>query len=213
MNKKNIPIYLLIGLAVGVLLYFILKDPKPTDSHKDDYDRVVAENKAFKEKEPAVLKRIDSLEAAGNKKDSAITALKTEISITRRQLDKTTTTATKLAKEVKDLSKADTTILGRKCDSLAEAAENFAYLYSEYKLFGDSLALKVDSQKVDYEKALTEQKRLYNDLKRLQDGMELISERIYKDLQAARKTIKRERLKTKIAALLGLIGGAAAVLK
>jgi hypothetical protein len=45
------------------------------------------------------------------------------------------------------------------------------------------------------------------------EGLEQISEKVYRDYQASRKTIKREKLKTKLAALLGLIGGAAAVLK
>jgi hypothetical protein len=36
---------------------------------------------------------------------------------------------------------------------------------------------------------------------------------LFADYTSARKTIKRGKLKTKLAALLGLIGGAAAVLK
>lgn len=212
MNKK----YWIIGIAVVVavlFLYFLLKDPKPIDSHKDDYDRIVAENKAFKEKEAVTIKRIDSLETSGNRKDSAITALKNELSNVRKVMDVKNVTIIKLSKEVKELSKDDTTPLGRKCDSLAEEAQNFAFLYGQYKSYSDSLALKIDSQKVDYTAALAEQKRLYDELKRLYDGTVLIGEKIYRDLQGAQKTIKRQRLKTKIAAILGLAAGAAAVLK
>lgn len=208
--------YLIIGIAVVVavlFLYFLLKDTKPIDSHKDDYNRIVAENKAFKDKEAVTLKRIDSLETSGKGKDSAITALKNELSNVRKVMDVKNVTIIKLSKEVKELSKDDTTPLGRKCDSLAEQAQNFAFLYGQYKDYSDSLALKIDSQKVDYATALAEQKALYDELKQkyghVYDGYLTL----YEDLRSANRTIKRERLKTKIAAILGLAAGAAAVLK
>lgn len=212
MTKKHWIIIISVVVA-AVLLYFILRDPKPIDSHKDDYNRIVAENKAFKDKETASLKRIDSLESAGNNKDSAIAALKSELSSVRKVMDVKNVTILKLSKEVKELSKNDTTPLGRKCDSLAEEAQNFAFLYGQYKDYSDSLALKIDSQKVDYTAALAEQKALYDELKQKYDHVVEGYETIYNDLRSANRTIKRERLKTKIAAILGLAAGAAAVLK
>ena len=212
MKSKHWIIIIAVVVA-AVLLYMLLKEPKPIDSHVDDYDRLAAENKAFKEKEAVALMRIDSLESSGKGKDSAITSLKTELSATRRQLDKTTTTATKLAKEVKELSKGDTSQLGRKCDSLAEEAHNFAFLYGQYKEYADSLTRVMDSKGEDYAKALEELRKLYDELKQKYDHVVEGYNTLYEDLRSANKTIKRERLKTKIAALLGLAAGAAAVLK
>jgi chromosome segregation ATPase len=200
-------------LFAAVLLYFILREPKPIDSHKDDYDRIVAENKAFKDKEAVTLKRIDSLETAGNNKDSAITSLKYELSAVRKVMDVKNVTIIKLSKEVKELSKSDTTPLGRKCDSLAEEAQNFAFLYGQYKEFSDSLVTKMNSQKVDYTTALEEQRALYDELKQKYGHLYEGYNTLYQDLRSANKTIKRERLKTKIAAILGLAAGAAAILK
>lgn len=212
MTKKHWIIIVSVVVA-AVFLYFILKEPKPIDSHKDDYDKIVAENKAFKEKEAASLKRIDSLETAGNNKDSAITALKYELSAVRKVMDVKNVTIIKLSKEVKELSKSDTTPLGRKCDSLAEEAQNFAFLYGQYKDYSDSLTATMDSQKLDYTEALSEQKRLYGELKQKYDHIYEGYMTLYEDLRSANKTIKRERLKTKIAVILGLAAGAAAVLK
>lgn len=211
--KKNITIILLIALVAGLLLYFIMGEPKPTDSHIDDYDRVVAENKAFKDKEPAALKRIDSLESAGRSKDSAIASLRSERKATQREADKYASTANRLAGEVKVLRKSDTTEFARKCDSLAEAAINFKFLYDQYKEYGDSLTIKMDSQNEDYVKALEERRKLYDELKQKYDALFSAYTTLFHDYSKSLKTIKRERLKTKIAALLGLIGGAAAVLK
>lgn len=212
MTKKHWIILISVVVA-GVLLYMLLKEPKPIDSHTDDYNRIVAENKAFKDKEAVSLKRIDSLESAGNNKDSAIAALKGELSAVRKEADKKTLTITKLSKEVKELSKGDTTQLGRKCDSLAEEAQNFAFLYGQYKEYADSLTTVMDSQNEDYVKALEERRKLYDELKQKYDHVVEGYETLYNDLRSSNKTIKRERLKTKIAAIIGLIGGAAAVLK
>jgi chromosome segregation ATPase len=209
---KNI----IIGaLAVGViiLLYFLLHEPKQTDSHTDDYNRVMAENKAFKERELGQLKSIDSLENSGKSKDSVIAALNADKATIQKQADRYATTVTRLSKEVKELSRPDTTEFGRKCDSLAEQAENFAYLYQQYKDVVDSLNTQVVQQGADYLKALTEQKRLYTELKAQYDLLMDAYKTLASDYTQARKTIKRERLKTKIAALLALMAGGAAVVK
>lgn len=200
-------------LAVIVLLLFILHDPKQTDSHKDDYARVINERDSFKVHESAGLKKIDSLEFASKSKDSAIAALKTEQATTRKALDKTTATASRLAGEVKELRKGDASEFASKCDSLAEQAQNFAYLYGQYKDYSDSLSVQVEQQKIDYATAFNEQKKLYAELKTKNDGLMQAYTDLFKDYTSAKKTVKRERLKTKIAALLALVAGGAAVLK
>jgi uncharacterized coiled-coil DUF342 family protein len=209
---KNI-FLIIAGIVIAVLLWFLLHEPKQTDSHTDDYNRVMAENKAFKEREPGRLKVIDSLETSGRSKDSVIASLKADKATIQKQADKYATTVTRLSKEVKELSRPDTTEFGRKCDSLAEQAENFAYLYGQYKDVADSLNVQVEQQKDDYLKALTEQKKLYTELKAQYDVMLDAYKVLTDDYTKARKTIKRERLKTKIAALLALVAGGAAVIK
>lgn len=210
---KNI-IIILLAIAAAVMLYFLLHDPKPLDSHnKDDYDRVVAQNETFKKKESVSVKHIDSLTVAGKQKDSTITVLKAEKKAKEKELDKYTISVNRLSKEVKELRKGDTSEFGRKCDSLAEQAQNFAYLYNQYQALTDTLSIQMEQQKGNYEAALKEQKALYNELKAAYDSLMDAYKILSDDYTKARKTIKRERLKTKIAALLGLIGGAAAVLK
>lgn len=212
MNKKHW-IILIAVIVAAVFLYFLLRESKPIDSHKDDYDTIIAENKAFKEKEAVTLKRIDSLEAAGNGKDSAIAALKAEKKATQKEADKYATASVRLAKEVKELRRGDTSEFAHKCDSLAEEAQNFAFLYEQYKSYSDSLSTVMDSQNEDYVKALEERRKLYDELKQKYDHVVDGYETLYNDLRSANRTIKRERLKTKIAAILGLAAGAAAVLK
>lgn len=212
MTKKHWIIIISIVLA-AVLLYFLLKEPKPIDSHKDDYTRIIAERDSFKVHEAIGLHKIDSLEKEGRRKDSASAALKYELSNVRKVMDVKNVTIIKLSKEVKELSKNDTTPLGRKCDSLAEEAQNFAFLYGQYKSYSDSLSTVMDSQNGDYVKALEERRKLYDELKQKYDHVVDGYTTLYEDLRSANKKIKRERLKTKIAAILGLAAGAAAILK
>jgi chromosome segregation ATPase len=212
MNKKNILIGALVIVAL-VLLYFLLHEPKPIDSHSDDYTRVLADNKAFEHREDSIQRRVDSLETDGRAKDSIIAALKVEKKATQKQADNYAATANRLAKEVKELRQGDTSEFARKCDSLAEAAINFKFLYEQYKDNSDSLTAQIERQSRDYASALMEQKKLYGELKKQYDALLTAYKTIFDDYAKNQKTIRRERLKTKIAALLALIGGAAAVLK
>jgi hypothetical protein len=208
--------YLIIGglvIVAAVLLYFLLHDPKPTDSHKSDYDKIVADNKAFQHREDSILRRSDSLEQSGRSKDIVINALRAEKKATQKEADKYAAASFRLAKEVKELRGGDTSEFARKCDSLAEAAVNFKFLYEQYKQNSDSLAAKMDSQNEDYVKALEERRKLYDELREKYTALYDSYTTLFIDYGKAKKTIKRERLKTKIAAVIALIGGAAAVLK
>jgi uncharacterized coiled-coil DUF342 family protein len=204
---------ILLVVGAGILLYFLLRDKPLPDSHNDDYDRVVAINKAFQRHEDSIIRRADSLERSGRAKDSVIAALKAEKKATQREADKYAASATRLAREVKELRRGDTSEFAHKCDSLAEQAQSFAFLYEQYKGYADSLTTVMDSQGEDYVKALEARRKLYDELKRQHDALLEAYKTLFADYTTARKTIKREKLKTKIAALLGLIGGAAAVLK
>lgn len=212
MNKK----YWIIGglvIVAAVLLYFLLHEPKPTDSHKSDYDKIVADNKALHQREAGRLRLIDSLVQSGRSKDSVIAALKAEKKATQKEADKYAATSVRLANEVKELRKGDTSAFAHKCDSLAEQAKNFAFLYEQYKSYSDSLTAVMDSQGEDYIKALEEQRKLYDELKRQHEQLLDAYKSLFADYAKSQKTVRRERLKTKIAALLALVGGAAAVLK
>jgi peptidoglycan hydrolase CwlO-like protein len=213
MNKKYWVIGVLVLMISAVLLYFLLHEPKSTDSHKDDYNRVLSENKAFQHREDSILRRADSLESSARSKDSVIAALKAEKKATQKQADKYAAAADRLAKEVKELRQGDTSEFARKCDSLAEAAISFKFLYEQYKDNSDSLTAKMDSQNEDYVQALEVRRKLFDELKVKYDALLKAYTELFTDYAKSQKTVRRERLKTKIAALLALVGGAAAVVK
>lgn len=206
--------YWIIGgliIVAAVLLYFLLHEPKQPDSHTPDYDKIVADNKALQQREIVRLRVIDSLQKDVTKRDTLIGELKSQMSGYRHDLDKSTAKATQLAREIKTLK--DTSMNGRRCDSLANEALNFAWLYEQYKASSDSLAFVVDKNNEDYVNALEERRKLYDELKRQHDQLLEAYKVLFADYAKAQKSVRRERLKTKIAALLALVGGAAAVVK
>lgn len=210
--KKN---YFIIGLciALAICVAFLLWPDKPVDSHKTGNDIAQADNKIIIEQRNAGLKKIDSLEKGIVKRDSLITKQATELSIYRRDLDKSTAKAVQLAKEIKVLKQSDTTELGRKADSLADVAINFAWLYEQYKVSSDSLSALVDKNNEDYVNAMNEQRRLYDELYVKYDQLFKLYNALYKDHQQVGKKLRREKLKTKAAALLGAAGAIILLLK
>lgn len=201
---------LVIGAAI--LLYFLLHEPKQPDSYKYGYEQAETDLKIVKEQRDVGLHKIDSFEQDAKRRDTLENRLVIEKSYYRKEGDKSEAKVLQYAKEIKELRQQGTS-MPDKCDSLAIEAENFAYLYNAYKAYSDSLTKVVDSNKVNSDVVKAEYKRLYDELYTKYEGLSKINEHVYADYLSARKSLKRERLKTKIAALLALMGGAAAVLK
>jgi hypothetical protein len=209
--KKNILIGGLI-VVVGILLYFLLREGKQYDTHTTDNDMVKTDNKIILAQRDAGLKKIDSFERDAKRRDTVENRLTNERTYYRKEGDKSEAKVLRYANEIKELRKSGSST-DNKCDSLAEAAINFAFLYDQYKSYSDSLTAVVDSNKVGYQLALAEQKKLYDNLYSKYEQLYILYDQLFKDYGSARKSLKREKLKTKVAALLALVAGGAAVIK
>lgn len=208
--NKNITIALLV-IAVAILFYLLLSDSKEPDSHTTDNAIVQSDNKIIIAQRDAGLKKIDSLLRDVVKRDTLIAELKSQLSFTRRDLDKTTAKAVQLAREIRQLK--DTGSKSDKCDSLAIEAENFAYLYNAYKTYVDSLTSMTNKSTEDYQAVLNEQKKLYDELYSKYEQLYRLYNILFKDHKAGSVKLRREKLKTKVAALLGLVGAGVIIFK
>jgi hypothetical protein len=209
-NTKNWLIGALV-VAVAILLYILLSDSKPVDTHATDHAIVQADNKIILAQRDAGLRIIDSLKGDALKRGALIDSLKKELSFSRRDLDKSTAKAVQLAREIRQLK--DTSAFGRRCDSLASEALNFAWLYEQYKANSDSLSTLVDKNSEDYVKALEVRRKMYDELYMKYEQLYTLYNILFKDHQQAGKKLRREKLKTKVAALLGLVGAGVIILK
>jgi hypothetical protein len=218
--------YWIIGLlvvAAGFLLWLLLRDPKQPDNHNYQHDQAQTDLKIVRQQRDSGLRVIDSLKGVIEKRDIEKAELNNKLSITRHDLDKSVNTALRLSKEIKAMKDTarmagwgdDEWAIVRRptLDSLTNEVGNMAYLYQQYKDFSDSLTVIVSKNEVDYKAALTEQKRLYDELYSKYEQLYKLYEQLFKDYSSVKKSVRRERLKTKIAALLALVAGGAAIIK
>lgn len=197
----------ILALTVICCFWFILTPDKQSDTHATDNAIVQADNKIIIRQRDSGLKIIDSLRRDVMKRDTLIKELKSQLSFTRRDLDKSTAKAVQLANEIKQLKGRDTTELGRKADSLASEAIEYAWLYNQYKANSDSLALVVDKNSEDYVKALEERRRMYDELYSKYEQLYRLYNALYADPQQAGKKLRREKLKTKVGVIIGVAAG------
>jgi hypothetical protein len=218
--------YWIIGLlvvAVAVLLWLLLHEPKQPDSHDYQQEQVQADLNIVRQQRDSGLRVIDSLKGVIEKRDIEKAELNNKLSITRHDLDKSVNTALRLSKEIKAMKDTarmagwgdDEWAIVRRAtlDSLTGEVGSLAYLYQQYKDFSDSLTVIVSKNEVDYKAALAEQKRLYDNLYSKYEQLYKLYEQLFKDYSSVKKSVRRERLKTKIAAVLALVAGGAAIIK
>lgn len=213
--KKNITI---VAFAAGVifLVWVLLSDGcgKPTDSHQDDYSEVVAERDSVIARERAGKRREDSLNLSIRQQDTIIMDLKAETEVNRIQLDRSKIQASRLATELQAYKREkDTSEYGRKVDSLIAEVTNLTYLLNEYQHYSDSLTKLVDLQKGTYENLLSEKGQLYSKLRGSYDQVYNKYTVLFSDYTDRGKSLKREKLKGKIAALLALVATGLLIVK
>jgi len=221
MNKKYWIGLLIIGVAI--LLYFLLHEPKQPDSHNYQHDQAQSDLKIVRDQRDSSFKVNDSLMGVIANRNIEKGELENKLSSKQHDLDKSVNTALRLSKKIKLMKDTarmagwgnDEWAIVRRAtlDSLTSELPNLAFLYQQYKDFSDSLTVIVSKNEVDYKTALAEQKRLYDNLYSKYEQLYKLYDQLFKDYSSVKKSIKRERLKTKIAALLALVAGGAAVVK
>ncbi len=196
--------YLLI-IAVAILLYMLLSGNKPIDSHRTEAEMLKKKNSELLAK----LTASDYKDAIDRQvivnQDSTIRSLRTDQSVTRKELDKTRAVANRLSREVRELQPEDTSLYAHKVDSLAFQTEELTTLIHEYEGAVDSLNIVVDQQKSKYEEMISDKVKINSELRTSYTTLNNSYEGLFKDYGKVSKQVKREKLKTKIAGLIGLV--------
>jgi DNA repair exonuclease SbcCD ATPase subunit len=207
--------YYIIGALVIIaliLLYFLLHDPKPTDSHKGDHAEVIAVNDTLKAHDAIYTRIIDSLKKDNRQLDSANKSLVKGQVQSERKLNAKAHEVRTLVEQIREINQ-DTGYFGHLLDSLKEQVESLSFLLVQYEQYADSINTVNAAQNANYDAIILEKDKRYNELKAAYDKLLTAYKNLFSDYAKSQKTVRRERLKTKIAALLALIGGAAAVVK
>lgn len=209
--SKNIFIGVL-ALGVIVLLYFLLHEPKSTDSHKAEQIKVVANNDSLKAHDAVSTRLIDSLKLNIKQQDIVIKDLISGQTQTERKLNAKSSEVKSLVDQIREYNK-DTGYFGHLLDSLKGQVESLSFLLTQYEQYADSINNVNAALKGNYDAMILEKDKRYTEMKAAYEMTYKAYQDLFSDYSKSQKTVRRERLKTKITALLALIGGAAAVLK
>lgn len=211
-KSHKIIILLLIVAYVGTLLYFLLKEPKHYNTHASEHADIIATNDTLKAHDSVSTRIIDSLKKGNRQLDSANKKLLTGQAASERKLNAKANEVRTLVEQIREINQ-DTGYFGHLLDSLKGQVESLNYLIVQYEAYSDSINNVNAALQSNYGAIILEKDKRYNELKRAYDKLLKAYTDLFADYTKAQRSIKRANLKTKIAALLALIGGAAAVLK
>ena len=205
--KKTI--YTIMTIAAIVFVIFLLWPDKQHDSHNNDHASVVADHDTLKAHNAESAHVIDSLNKTIAQKDSANKALRTGQQQTERKLNAKTSEVKTLVAQIREYNQ-DTGYFGHLLDSLQQQVESLTFLIAQYEQYADSINNVIDSLKIttaakdaEKDKRIAEVQAAYDKL--YKSYMELFGAN-----QSLTKDLRRQKLKTKIAAVLGFVAAGVA---
>lgn len=197
---------------IAILLILLLLPDKQHDTHASDKAQVVENNDSLKAREArsrqavAVLtKERDSLQAANKR-------ITESQSVTSRKLDLKTAEAKALAKEIQ-ANNRDTGDQARRIDSLIAHIESIEFLLTSYQQLADSLNVNVYAERSACDKLIAEKDKAYVELRSTYDKLYADYMALFSTNKDLQKSLKRQKLKTKVAAVLGIAGAVLLIVK
>lgn len=207
MKNRNIWFAFFIGIVLAVVVAFLLWPDREHDTHATEHSQIMANDDSVRSHKAQFLFIIDSLNKDKRQLIEENKSLKEGQAATRKQLDLKTAEARDLAKEVQRRNKD--TALQAVIDSLVSKMENYAFLLTQYEQYSDSINAVNDNLKINYEAADKEKDKRITELQTAYDSLFKAYQQLFADSRVMAKDLKKQKLKTKIAAVLG---GAAAIL-
>lgn len=208
----KLAVQLVCAAIIGaILMYVFIPEPENTGVSQQDYDamkgvyeNVVAENLA-------ITSFTDSLQWEKQKVDSAIKLILVENSRYKDKLKDSSARIKALAAQVLALSSgAEKDLL---CDSLAKQVTTLIEAYERISDRYDYLNRYIDSTSIFHNLIVKELKEANRKLLDQYNALYSAYMSLVTDQAALQKILRRQKLKTKIAAVLGIIGTGAALFK
>jgi chromosome segregation ATPase len=210
-SSKN---WFIAGLVVtlAICVFFLLQPDKQHDTHKSDQAEVIAINDTLKAHDAVSARVIDSLSKAIAQKDSANKSLIKGQANTERKLNAKTAELNQYIEQIREIN-TDTGVFGRMLDSLKVKAESLTFLLVQYEAYADSINNVNDSLRIGYEAMIKEKDKRYAELKAAYDNLLKAYQELFSTTQGLQKSLRRQKLKTKVAAVLGAAGAVLLLVK
>lgn len=205
MSKLNIALICALAICIVIILW----PDKQHDSHANDKADVVADYDTLKAHEAQYARANDSLKKVNRLLDSTNRSLVRGQSATRRQLDLKTSEVRTLVAQIREINQ-DTGFFGHLLDSLQQQAESLSFLLVQYEGYADSINNVNDSVKINSDAIIKEKDKRLAELQAAYDKLYKEYIALFDTTKGLMKDLKRQKLKTKVAAVLG--AGAAVIL-
>lgn len=209
--KKNILIIviLLAGLA---LLYYLFVPGQHHDTHTSQHADIVADHDTLTAHKVVYDHVTDSLTNVNRKLDSANKSLIKGQAATENKLNAKSAEVRTLVAQIREIN-TDAGYFGHLLDSLEEQVKSLQYLIVQYEQYADSINNVNDSMKITSEGLIQEKDKRIAELQTAYDNLFKAYQQLFADSRAMMKDLKRQKLKTKIAAILGAAGATILLLK
>lgn len=207
MKNRNTWIAFIAGIILAIVVAFLIWPDKDHDTHATEHAQVVANDDSVKSHKAQYLFIIDSLNKNIVQQDIIIKDLLSSQDQYKGEVNKWAGEAKSLATQIKALNKD--TALNAKVDSLVNLVNNLNYFLVQYEVYTDSLNRVNAALKLNYEAKDTEKDKRIAELQMAYDSLFKAYQQLFADSRVMAKDLKRQKLKTKVVAVLA---GAAAVL-
>lgn len=207
MKNRGAIIAFILGIVIAVVVAFLLWPDKDHDTHADTHAQVVANDDSVKSHKAQYLYIIDSLNKNIAQQDEIIKDLMTGQDHYKGEANKKAAEVKDLAAQIKAMNKD--TALNAKVDSLVNLVNNLNFFLVQYEVYTDSLNRVNAALQANYEAKDSEKDKRIAELQGAYDSLFKAYQQLFADSNSLRKDLKRQKLKTKVVAVLA---GAAAVL-
>lgn len=189
-------------IVAAICITFLLLSEKPTDSHKSDHAEVIADNDTLKAHGFNYQRITDSLTRDNRRLDSANKSLIKGQANKQRQLDSKTAEVRTLVAQIREINQ-DTGYFGHLLDSLEEQVQNLTFLIVQYEQYADSINNVNDSMKVGFDAMIKEKDKRIAEIQATYDKLFKAYNELFATTTDLQKDLRRQKLKTKVAAVLG----------
>lgn len=206
--KNNKWIIAALVIIVAVLLYWLLQPDRHHNPHTSDRAEVITDKATLDSQDVVYRHIIDSLSIDNYRLDSANKSLKKGQAVTETKLNAKSAEVRTLVAQIREIN-SDTGYFGHLLDSLQQQAESLNFLIVQYEQYADSINNVNDSLKVGNAAIKAQDDKRIAELQAGYDKLYKSYIALFDTTASLQKDLKRQKLKTKVAAVLG---GALAVL-
>jgi hypothetical protein len=201
--------------AIGMyVLYLIFSGPCNESNESVIVNDVVQKgDKELRDSLQSYFKQNGELTKEVQNLTSVIALLKKNEQVLRKDSDKSKSVALQLRNELREFRLMDTADSYRKIDSLLVETESLAYLLDQYIVAYESLSDAVEKRDSVKDALLEQRAQLISQMTTQYDLVHSGFNKVFSDNQGLKRSLKREKLKTKIAAVLAVAAGILTAIK